>query len=165
MQFDDYADQNGQSLLRAAYLLTGDTHRAEDLTQTVLADAYRHWTKVVAARNPDAYVRRMLVNAHLSWHRRRSSTEHPTTLAVTETLRAADPADQVASRQQLKQALSELAPRARTVIVLRYYVDLDDNAIADAMGLTASAVRATAARALATLRRNTAADTTTKEPK
>lgn len=53
----------------------------------------------------------------------------------------------------------------RTVIVLRYYVDLDDNAIAEAMGLTTSAVRATAARALATLRRNTAADTTTKEPK
>ena len=165
MLFDDYVDQNGQALLRAAYLLTGDPHRAEDLTQTVLADAYRHWSKVVAAKNPDAYVRGMLVNAHLSWHRRRSSTERPASLDVSESLQVADPAEQIASREHFKQALSGLAPRARTVIVLRYYADLDDNAIAEAMGLTVSAVRATASRALATLRRNSAADTTTKEPR
>lgn len=152
MKFEDYAVEQGQSLLRLAYVLTSDAHLAEDLTQTVLADAYRHWRKVSAARNPDAYVRRMLVNAHLDWHRRRSSTERPTDLAAYEPRAESDPAEGVASRDLLRQLLATLAPRARTALVLRYYADLDDIAIADAMGISASTVRATTSRALATLR-------------
>jgi RNA polymerase sigma-70 factor (sigma-E family) len=152
--FDDYVAEQGRHLLRLAYVLTGDAQRSEDLTQTVLTDAYRNWRKVTAAASPDAYVRRMLVNAHLDWHRRRSSTERPTDLAAAhrEPAVAADHADGVAARAELCQALSMLAPRARTVLVLRYYADLDDAAIAEAMGISASAVRATASRALASLR-------------
>lgn len=152
MKFEDYVTEQGPSLLRLAYVLTSDAHRAEDLTQTVLADAYRHWRKVLAARHPDAYVRRMLVNAHLDWHRRRSSTERPTDLATWEPPGGPDPAEGIASRDQLRQALATLAPRARTTLVLRYYADLDDSAIAEAMGVSVSAVRATTSRALATLR-------------
>ena len=48
--------------------------------------------------------------------------------------------------------LDGLAPRARAVLVLRFYADLDDAAIAAEMGIAASTVRATASRALATLR-------------
>ena len=152
MRFEEYVTEQGHSLLRLAYVLTGDAHRAEDLTQSALADAYRHWCKVSAAREPDAYVRRMLVNAHLSWHRRRSSTERPTDLAGWEPSSVADPADEVAARDQLRHVLATLAPRARTALVLRYYADLDDAGIAEAMGVTVSAVRATTSRALATLR-------------
>jgi RNA polymerase sigma-70 factor (sigma-E family) len=152
VKFEDYVAQQGQSLLRLAYVLTTDGHRAEDLTQTVLAEAYRRWRTVVAARHPDAYVRRMLVNAHLDWHRRRSSTERPTDLATWDAAGVADPAEAIASRDQLRQVLATLAPRARTALVLRYYADLDDAAIAEAMGVSISAVRATTSRALATLR-------------
>lgn len=152
MSFEEYVAEQGQSLLRLAFVLTGDAHRAEDLTQTALAEAYRHWRKVTVARQPDAYVRRMLINAHLSWHRRRSSTERPTDLAGWEPTAASDPADGVASRDQLRQVLATLAPRARTALILRYYADLDDAGIADAMGVSVSAVRATTSRALATLR-------------
>jgi RNA polymerase sigma-70 factor (sigma-E family) len=153
VEFEDYVTDQGQSLLRLAYVLTGDGDRAEDLAQTALADAYRHWRKVDAARQPDAYVRRMLVNAHLDWHRRRSSTEQPTDLAGWEPRAVnADPADEVVSRDQLRAALSTLAPRSRTALVLRYYADLDDNGIASAMGVSASAVRATISRALTALR-------------
>lgn len=42
MRFEDYVTEQGASLLRLAYVLTNDSHRAEDLTQTVLAAAYRH---------------------------------------------------------------------------------------------------------------------------
>jgi RNA polymerase sigma factor (sigma-70 family) len=63
-----------------------------------------------------------------------------------------DPADEVAARDQGRWLLESLAPRARTVLVLRYYADLDDAAIADVMGISVSAVRATASRALASLR-------------
>ncbi len=152
VRFEDYVAEQGQSLLRLAQVLTGDPHRAEDLTQTVLGDVFRHWRRVAGARNPDAYVRRMLVNAHLDWHRRRSSTERPTDLTGYQQAVEADPAEGVASRDQLRQALSLLAPRARTALVLRYYADLDDTAIAEVMGISASAVRATTSRALTTLR-------------
>ncbi|GEP32952.1 DNA-directed RNA polymerase sigma-70 factor [Nocardioides szechwanensis] len=153
MRFEEYASEQGQPLLRLAFVLTRDPHRAEDLTQTVLADAYRHWRKVQAAHNPDAYVRRMLVNAHLDWHRRRSSTERPTDLATWEPRTPdADPADDVVSRDELRVALATLTPRARTALVLRYYADLDDNAVADLMEVSASGVRATISRALAALR-------------
>jgi len=152
VRFEDYVTEQGNSLLRLAYVLTGDGYLAEDLTQTALADAYRHWQRVETARHPHAYVRRMLVNAHLSWHRRRSSTERPSDLTAHKPKTEADPADTIASRDQIRQLLATLAPRARTVLVLRYYADLDDAAIAEAMGVSVSAVRATASRALATLR-------------
>lgn len=164
MRFEDYVSEQGNSLLRLAYVLSGDGHLAEDLTQTVLADAYRHWRRVATARHPDAYVRRMLVNAHLSWHRRRSSTERPSDLTAHESRTEDDPADGVASRDQMRQLLASLAPRARTVMVLRYYADLDDAAIAEAMGVSPSAVRATASRALATLRNSRVLDTVEERP-
>ena len=152
MTFDDYVGQRGQSLLRLAHVLTSDAHLAEDLTQTALADAYRHWRKVAAADDPHAYVRRILVNAHLSFHRRRSSTERPTLMSDAATGTAGDHADSVAARDHMRRLLGTLQPRARTVLVLRYYADLDDQAIADLMGVAASTVRATATRALAALR-------------
>ena len=163
MTFDEYVHERGQALLRLGFVLTGDAHLAEDLVQTALADAYRKWRKVAAARSPDAYVRRMLVNAHLSWRRRRSSTERPAEVGEGVAGLTPDPANGVADRSHMQQLLAQLAPRARTVLVLRYYADLDDAAIADAMGITESGVRATASRALAALRRGIATQETVQE--
>ena len=156
MTFEQFAVAQGASLLRLAFVLTGDRHLAQDLTQTALADAYRHWRKVAAARDPEAYVRRMLVNAHLSWRRRRWTTERPTDLDDAAGGLAADHGEAIAARQHMRVLLADLAPRARTVLVLRYYADLDDAAIAEAMGVTQSSVRATASRALASLRETAA---------
>jgi RNA polymerase sigma-70 factor (sigma-E family) len=152
VKFEDFVKVHGESLLRLAYVLTGDPHRAEDLAQTTLFSAYRHWRKVASAQSPQAYVRQMLINAHLDWHRRRSSSELPTDLGSYELPTTADASAGIVSRDQLRHALSGLPPRARTVLVLRYYADLDDPAIAEAMGVTTSAVRATASRALTALR-------------
>lgn len=151
MEFEEYVAVRGQALLRFAYVLCGDSHRAEDLAQSALADACRHWRRVSRADHPDAYVRRMIVNTHLTWWRRRSATEVP-----VETLRddghGPDPADEIAARDESHRLLASLAPRARTVLVLRYYADLDDAAIAELMGISVSGVRATASRAIAALR-------------
>jgi RNA polymerase sigma-70 factor (sigma-E family) len=150
--FEELVEEQGPSLLRLAFVLTRDRHLAEDLTQTALGDAHRHWRKVSEASNPEAYVRRMLINAHLSWHRRRWTTERPVEITERDAGTAPDVADQVAARDAMRVQLARLAPRARTVLVLRFYADLDDQAIAAAMGVSESAVRATASRALATLR-------------
>ena len=158
MTFEEFVVGQGPALLRLACVLTGDRYLAQDLTQTALAGAYRHWGKVTAAGDPEAYVRRMLVNAHLSWRRRRWTTEQPTELDDAAGGIAVDPGDAVMARQQMRALLAELAPRARTVLVLRYYADLDDAAIAETMGVTQSSVRATASRALASLRRAAAVE-------
>ena len=152
MTFDEFVSEQGQPLLRLAFVLTGDRHLSEDLTQTALANAFRHWRKVENAHCPEAYVRRMLVNAHLDWRRRRSSAESPRELDDHAKGWVPDPGDALAAREQMRALLNGLAPRARTVLVLRYYADLDDAAIADTMGISVSSVRATASRALATLR-------------
>jgi RNA polymerase sigma-70 factor (sigma-E family) len=150
--FEEFVADQGQSLLRLAFVLTGEWHMAEDLTQTALADAYRHWRKVAAARHPEAYVRRILINAHLSWRRRRWTTERSTQLDESSSGYLVDPSDAIVSREHTRAMLAGLAPRARTVLVLRYYADLDDAAIAEAMRVSVSSVRATASRALASLR-------------
>jgi RNA polymerase sigma-70 factor (sigma-E family) len=150
--FEEYVAQHGQALLRLAFVLTGDAELAKDLTQTALIDAYRHWRKVTSARNPDAYVRRILVNAQLDWVRRRSSAEEPHPFDSYDGGLAPDPAVGVSQRDYTRQLLAGLSPRARTVLVLRYYADLDDAAIADLMGISTGGVRAAASRALAKLR-------------
>jgi RNA polymerase sigma-70 factor (sigma-E family) len=157
VQFDDYVVARGPALLRFAYVLTTDAHAAEDLVQSALADAYRHWSRVQRADHPDAYVRRIIVNRHLSGRRRRWWGERPTdpldgALGGSAGGVAADLAEAVVDRDETRAVLDGLAPRARTVLVLRYYVDLDDHAIAETLGITESTVRATASRALATLR-------------
>jgi RNA polymerase sigma-70 factor (sigma-E family) len=158
VSFEEFVAGHGRSLVRLAVVLSGDRQVAEDLAQTVLADVYRHWKRVRAAADPEAYVRRMLVNAHLSWRRRRWTTERPTDLRHETGATVPDPADTIAARDQTRMLLSRLAPRARTVLVLRYYADLDDAAIAAAMGVSESSVRATASRALASLRGSAAID-------
>ncbi len=161
MTFEDFVKEQGPALLRLAFVLTGDRDFAQDLTQIALADVYRHWRKVSAARSPEAYTRRVLINAHLSWRRRRWTREAPVEVKDTDIPAVGDHADDIAARHDLRARVAALPPRARTVLVLRYWADLDDRAIAEAMGTSESTVRATAARAVAALR--TATSTTLKE--
>lgn len=152
VEFDEYVAVRGTALLRFAYLLARDSHTAEDLVQSALADAYRHWKKVQRADHPDAYVRRMVLNRHLGWRRRRWSSETPTASVPDHTVTRADPADDVAARDQIRRLLADLPPRTRAVLVLRYYEGLDDRAIAELLGISDSTVRAAASRALGRLR-------------
>lgn len=151
MTFEEYAFARGPALIRLARLLTGDEHLAQDLVQDVLARAYARWRRISRTDRPDTYVRRMLVNAHHSWWRRRSSRE----IVVAE-LRdrphAGDRTAEIAERDALWRLVRELPPRQRTVIVLRYYEDLDDNRIAEILGCTTGTVRTHAKRALTVLR-------------
>ena len=73
----------GQQLVRLGYVLSGDRYRAEDLAQDALMNAYRHWRPVRGMDDPHAYVRRALVNAHVSAARRGSSREIPLVMAAS----------------------------------------------------------------------------------
>ena len=69
--FREFVHARQQSLMRTAYLLTGDTHLAEDLLQTVLTRVASHWPKLARHGNSEAYARKALVNQYLSWRRRK----------------------------------------------------------------------------------------------
>lgn len=156
MDFEEYVAGHGQHLLRLAFVLTSDGHRAEDLTQSALTEAYARWHKISDTRDPHAYVRKMLVNKNIDWHRRRSSREQPLSPdRIDQSLAHQYTPDFSAAhveRDRLRTMVAELSPRARTVLVLRYYCDLDDAAIAEAMGIRPGSVRSLASRTLAALR-------------
>jgi len=151
MLFEEFVSDRGDPLLRLAFVLTGDRFRAEDLTQTVLAETYNRWSRISKANDPDAYVRKMLVHANIDWHRRRWSRERPVDMGQ-DVLTHVDHADQIGDQDEMRVLLLRLAPRARTVLVLRYYLDMDDIAIADMMNIKLSSVRTAASRALESLR-------------
>lgn len=152
MTFDEYAFARIPALMRLARLLSGDEHRAEDLVQDVLTKAYVRWGRISRMDQPDLYVRRMLVNAHHSWWRRLSSRETTVAAVATEGMAGPDEATGVAERDALWRLVRALPPRQRTVIVLRYYEDLDDATIAGILNCSTGTVRTHAKRALDTLR-------------
>ena len=152
MEFEEYVSARGQELVRLGFTVSGDYQRAEDLAQIALMQAFRSWRKVRKADDPHHYVRRILINSYLSMTRRRSFTEAPAAEIDTETT-VPDPATDIANSDDLWRALATLSARERVVLVLRYYQDLDDRAIAHVVGIKPSSVRATASRALATLRK------------
>lgn len=159
MTFEEYVSSRGPALVRLARLLTGDEHRAEDLTQDVLARAYLHWRKIARADRPDVYVRRMLVNANTSWWRRRSNRE----LATAEFAERAGRGDlggEAADRDEMWRLIRALPDRQRAVLVLRYYEDLDDATIAQILDCSPVTVRTHAMRALTHLRERFAAPAT-----
>jgi RNA polymerase sigma-70 factor (sigma-E family) len=149
-EFTAFVVEHGARLLRTACLVTGDRGLGEDLVQTALARAYGSWSKVRAAEDGGAYVRRIMVNSHLSWRRRLMGTEQ-----VVETLPdrgGGDHQDAHADGDEVRRALVQLSPRMRTAVVLRYFDDLSEAETARLMGCSISTVNNHVTRGLAALR-------------
>lgn len=150
--FEDFVAAHGAALVRLARGLLKDPHHAEDVVQDVLAKALVRWSSVQRADVPEAYVRRMVVNACTSFWRRAVRREHAHEHAdLPERATADDPA-LLADRDQALGLLRRLPPRQRAVLVLRHYEGLPDAEIADLLGCSAGTVRSNAHRGLATLR-------------
>lgn len=155
--FDAFVSARSLALTRLALALTGNRAEAEDLVQSALLKAYRHWGKVVRADHPEAYVRRIIVTTHVDAVRRRRLhlfRERPVA-DVPEpppSGHGSDPAHLVSEADALARALRGLPPRPRAVLVLRHYVGLDDDAIAAELGCSAGSVRAYASKGAAALR-------------
>lgn len=149
--FTSFVAARSRSLLRTAYLLTGDHQMAEDLVQSALTKTYLAWGRIRDRDALEAYVRRTMITTQTSWWRRRWRGETPTEL-LPETpydgaLGASD------ERVRVWPHLRALPARQRTVLVLRYYEDLSEGEIAGLLGCSAGTVKSQAHRALTTLRR------------
>ena len=139
-------------MVRLAYALTGDSGHAEDVAQTAFARAYASWPRVSRAGNPEAYVRRIVVNENLNRFRKHRVAERLTgTLpesSIPDATRTSD------DRSALIAALQQLGPRQRAVVVLRYWLDLSETEVATALGCSVGTVKSQASRALASLRQS-----------
>jgi RNA polymerase sigma-70 factor (sigma-E family) len=164
-EFDGFMRGRWPAMVRLGYALTGDAGHAEDLAQAAFARAYASWGRVRRAGDPDAYVRRIVINEH-----RRRFRKH----RVAEELRGdlADTADRQppggpqqgpGERQELLDALRALGPRQRAVVVLRYWLDLSEAETAAALNCSVGTVKSQASRALATLRKSAAAPDGTRD--
>ncbi|HEX8781390.1 MAG TPA: SigE family RNA polymerase sigma factor [Nocardioides sp.] len=148
--FVAYVDARAASLLRIACLMTaGDRHAAEDLVQTALERAYVAWPRIKRQAAQDSYVRSILTRAAIDRTRGRRRRGEVLLGEVPET------GDEVAgpeARDELWTLLASLSPRQRAVLVLRYYEDLSEAQIADALGCSTGSVKAHASRGLSALR-------------
>ncbi len=155
--FEEFLAARLPGLLRYAVVLTGDRELAQDVVQEALARAYARWAQVSRADSPEAYVRRMVLNEYLSWRRRWAVRQvHPVgeRLVGLGDARPAgrDHAQDVVDADAMWAQLAGLPRRQRAVLVLRYYEQLDDAAIADLLGCSPVTVRSHAHKALKTLR-------------
>lgn len=147
--FIELVTARSPALLRTAYLLTGNRSDAEDLLQEALLAVYRKRHRVSEVASLEGYVRTTLVRAHISRHRRRSSTEIPRSALPERPLVNGEPV----SFGELWPAIVRLPARQRAVVVLTYYEDLPEQEVAHLLGCSAGAVKSHRARALGALRR------------
>lgn len=158
--FREFVAAASPALSRSAYLLTGDHQLAEDLLQSALANTYRHWRRVRTG-NPIAYVRAAMHREQISWWRRRRLPEHLSADPV-EPSGSGDWAGDAALRITLVQALAQLPPRQRAVIVLRFYDDLSEAETARILEVSVGTVKRHAHDALAKLRATVPAEIATE---
>ncbi|MEU3407184.1 SigE family RNA polymerase sigma factor [Streptomyces sp. NPDC006670] len=150
--FREFAAGRSGPLYRSACLLaSGDVHLAEDLVQETLGRMYLLWGRISRIDNPAAYAQTVLVRSFLTHQRRRSAGERPVGEFPESGAPEAGGADPEL-RVTLLQALGQLAPKDRAVLVLRYWEDRSVEETAEAMDVSSAAVRTRTSRALTRLR-------------
>jgi RNA polymerase sigma-70 factor (sigma-E family) len=150
LTFEAWVEAREPALLRFAYLVTGSQHAAEDAVQSALTRACEKWSRVRRTSDPDAYVRRMVVNAHISAWRRSGRRE--LSVAEVRDAEAADHAEGIATGDAVWRVCGTLPPQQRAAVVLRYYEDLEYAEIAAVLGVAQATVRSHVHRALAAMR-------------
>lgn len=148
-EFTEFVAARWTHLVRAAMLLGCSLHEAEDLVQATMERCYRAWPRVREAASRDAYVSRVLVNAHRSSRRRRWWAERPTEQLPDSGV--ADPTEDVVGAAAVEQALGRLSAEHREVVVLRFWSHLTVPEIAAALDLPAGTVKSRLSRAMSAL--------------
>ncbi len=147
-EFRDFMRGRWPAMLRLAYGLTGDRGHAEDVAQAAFARAYASWGRVRRTGDPDAYVRRIVINEN-----RRRFRKHRVTEALPGTLPDVGALQESSEeRAAMLDALRTLGPRQRAVVLLRYWMDMSEAETAATLNCSVGTVKSQASRALATLR-------------
>lgn len=150
VSFGEFVAGRSVGLQRFAYLLTGNVEDARDAVQDALVGAYPRWAQVVRRGNPEAYVRRSILNAHVSRWRRdgREAAWDPSWLEVA----TPDTSAALVDSRLAVQLITDLPVRQRAAVVLRFYEDRSYAEIGAICECSAGAARVLVHRALTTLR-------------
>jgi RNA polymerase sigma factor (sigma-70 family) len=124
---------------------------------------FPHWDRVFAGGNPDAYLRRVMVNTRTSWWRRMRDREHPSGTAGEYLPAPGDHADRQADLDRVLRALRTLPRRQQVAVVLRHYCDLSEAEIAQVMGTSVGTVKSQVSKGCAALRTVLAPTTPVRE--
>ena len=166
VDFEEYVAHRGPALLRLATLVTGNESDAQDAVQDALSRALTRWDRIARADDPDAYVRRMVLNAHTSAWRRFRRKESP--VAVVRDDDVHDP--EAVGLAHLDHARVWAACRTlphdqRVAVVLRFYEQLSYAEIAALTEVAEATARSRVHRALERLRLSLdALDPTSSDP-
>jgi RNA polymerase sigma-70 factor (sigma-E family) len=150
-EFTRFVTESSPRLLRTAWLLTSHREHAQDLTQLAFAKTFAAWRRV-RSDDAEAYARRVMVNSYIDWWRRAPWRERPTAHLPEQNV-VPDHAGAIDERRALTTALAQLTRKERTIVVLRYYLDLSEADVAAHVGVSVGTVKSTASKALAKLRR------------
>lgn len=143
-----YADD----AIRLAYLITGDRALAEDLVQDAFVRLAGRVIHLRGSSQPfEPYLRRTVVNLANS-HFRRRKIERRYQERESSMLKTTSQDPDIPSREAAREALLQLAPRQRTALVLRFYVDLSEAQTAEIMGCRRGTVKALVSQGLGKLR-------------
>lgn len=151
-EFVSYYQARAEYLRTTAYLLCGDWHLAQDLTQLTFTKMYRRWRRIERHEVLDQYARQVLLRTFLDERRRPWRREKPT---EPENLVLDVTAPEVRGsedREVLKAALLQVPKRRRAVLILRFWADLSVEQVADILGCTTGTVKSQTSRGLADLR-------------
>lgn len=151
-EFSRYVTARRDHVRRTAYLLCGDWHRADDLTQIAFVKLYGAWSRIRDHRALDAYVRSCLVRATVDESRRPWRRERATEV-LPETIDTFDLAGVLADRELVQAALEKVPAGQRATLVLRFFEGLDVAEAATALGCSVGNVKSQTARGLAALKK------------
>jgi RNA polymerase sigma-70 factor (sigma-E family) len=150
-EFQHFSERISPTLFRAAYLLLGDWSAAEDAPQTTLMRTFQHWRR--ARANPSAYSRTVVVNLCRDLGRRRQrSPETTVKFGDLDENGHPDATDAIVQRIALEVALAALPGEQREVLVLRFFLDLSVEEVAETLGMAEGTVKSSTSRALTRLR-------------
>ena len=149
-EFEAFVAGSARSLLRTGYLMTGDLAAAEDLVQESLAKVAQRWHTVRQMSAPTAYARRVLINQ--ARDDRRRATRRALPLEAPPENLVDDAAAALARSDQLMRGLARLSPRQRATVVLRFYEDMTEAEVAEALDCSVGTVKTQTSRALSHLR-------------
>ena len=147
-EFIEFAAAASPRLRRTAFLLCGDWHAAEDLAQTTLAKMFVSWRRITQPDAAHAYATRTLINVYLAGRRRKRAVELLTSRLPDRPVEAQAPELRIV----VLDALAALPPKARAVVVLRYWEDLSVEQVAELLGCSTGNVKSQSARSLDKLR-------------
>jgi RNA polymerase sigma-70 factor (sigma-E family) len=144
-QFTEFFGARAPALRRTAYLIVGDWHAAEDVTQLAFARLYVVWPRI-RPETLEAYARKVVVNEALGWLRRRRRDN------LTDAVPDAPEAGAHESPLDVGRALALLPAQQRAIVALRFLDDLPVAEVARVLDIADGTVKSQTSRALDTLR-------------